>query len=76
MVSKSFQASIIPFLPHAMNRTYRSLVAQWMKNVQGSGVTLFAAPDKVNPSRQIFADVVTLQRLGHGQHNRGEGREQ
>lgn len=34
-----------------------------MKNVQGSGVTLLAAPDKVNPSRQIFADVVTLQRL-------------
>jgi hypothetical protein len=61
---------------HVINRTYRSLVAQWMKNVQGSGVTLFAAPDKVNPSRQIFADVVTLQRLGHSQYNRGEGREQ
>ena len=61
---------------HVIDRTYRSLVAQWMENVQGTGVTLFAAPGKVDPSRQIFADVVTLQRLGHGQYNRGDGREQ
>jgi len=72
MESKSFQASIILLLSHVIDHTYRSLVAQWMKNVQSSGVTLFAAPDKVNPSRQICADVVTLQRLGYGQCYRAE----
>jgi hypothetical protein len=33
-----------------------------MKYVQGGGITLLATPDKVNPGRQVFADVVTLQR--------------
>ena len=62
-----------PVASHVIDRTYRPLIAQWMKNVQSSGVTLLAAPDKVNPSRQVFADVVTLQRLRHGQCYRGEG---
>jgi hypothetical protein len=39
-----------------------------MKYVQEGGITLLATPDKVNPSGQIFADVVTLQRLGNCQY--------
>jgi hypothetical protein len=53
--------------PHATDRTYGTFVAQRMKYVQGGGITLLATPDKVNPSRQVFADVVTLQRLGNCQ---------
>lgn len=52
---------------HATGRTYRTFVAQRMKHVQGGRITLLESPYKVNPGRQVFADVVTLQSLGNCQ---------
>jgi hypothetical protein len=60
---------------HVTGRTYGSFIAQRMKYVQGGGITLFATPDKVNPARQVFADVVTLQRLRNCECCQGAGPE-
>jgi hypothetical protein len=62
---------IIHLIPsHVTGRTYGSFIAQRMEHVQGGGITLLATPDKVNPRRKVFADVVTLQRLGRHQRCR------
>lgn len=75
MESKSFLIVNYHTTSHATDRTYGTFVAQRMKHVQGGGITLLATPDKVNPSRQVFADVVTLQRLGNRQCCQGAGPE-
>jgi len=49
-----------PVTLYGESRTYGPFVAQRMKHVQGGGITLLVTPDKVNPCRQAFADVVAL----------------
>ena len=40
-----------------------TLIAQRMENIQGLRVSLLAAPNEVDPRRQVSADIVTFESL-------------
>ena len=37
-------------------RTDRAFIGQWVEDIQGGSITLFVAPDKINPRRRMFTD--------------------
>jgi hypothetical protein len=45
------------------NPTNRSLVAQWVEDIQELRITLFVSPDQVDPFVQGLANNITLQSL-------------
>lgn len=43
--------------------TDRAFVGQWVEDIQRRSITLLAAPDKIDPRRQMFTDIRALQSL-------------